>query len=293
MVSNKNNAVVCLALKEYGQVGPKLFQQLLVMYGEPINIFERTPDEISSMTGINLERAQKIVDSQDLFGDTVNTLDYLETINISVISFFDDLYPDALRKITDPPLGLYVKGDGNLLHEGGVAIVGAAEADQKGIKAAVDMARELSNNDIIVISGLAAGIDSAAHLGCLKNNGKTIAVLGCGHLNIYPEENTHLADLIAESGAVISEFDVHADAVPGRLVSRNRIIAALADIVIIAQLSEKRRGELHAARAAIEQGKPVYVFDPDDRYDDETLLNNQIVKMKELAEIDEIIKYMA
>ncbi|MCD6163549.1 MAG: DNA-protecting protein DprA [candidate division Zixibacteria bacterium] len=293
MINIDDVAIVCLALKEYGHVGPKLFQQLMITYGEPANLFERDPEDISSMVGINLERAQKITDSQESLAEAREIVNHLSTINIDVISYFDDAYPESLRKIADPPLLLYVRGDLQLLSSGGAAIVGTTSPDNAGIKAAVDFAREFSKRGITVVSGLAAGIDSAAHLGCLKNNGKTIAVLGCGHLNIYPEENISLAQLITESGVVISEFNVHADAVAGRLVSRNRIIAALADVVIMAQIGDNKKGELYTARAALDQGKSVFVFDPDDIHDSETLLENMIIKIKDLGEIDEILKYSA
>jgi len=291
MISIDDNTVVSLALKEYGQVSPRLFQQLLIIYSEPYNIFDNDPDEIASMAGISMKRAQKIIEAKESLDDICETINRLQSINISIVSFFDSAYPKSLRKIDDPPIVLYVKGDEALLDKGGAAIVGTTSADQQGLKAAVDFARELTSRGQAIISGLAAGIDSAAHLGCLKNNGKTIAVLGCGHLNIYPEENAPLARLIAESGTVISEFDIHADAVPGRLISRNRIIAALADIVILAQIGEDKKGELYTAQAAIDQCKPVYVYDPEDKYDSETLLNNLIIKIKGTTEIDEIIKY--
>ena len=293
MISANDNTIASLALKEYGQVSPRLFQQLLMIYGEPDNIFDNDPEEIASMAGINMERAQKIAEAKESFEDIYEMVNHLNSINISVVSIFDSAYPESLRKIVDPPIALYVKGDKALLEKGGVAIVGATSADQTGLRAAADFARELSDHGQTIISGLAAGIDSAAHLSCLKNNGKTIAALGCGHLNIYPEENVPLARLIAESGAVVSEFDVHADAIPRRLISRNRIIAALADIVILAQIGEDKKGELYTARAAVDQCKPVYVYDPEDKYDSETLLNNLIIKVKGLAEIDEILKYIS
>lgn len=293
MINIDDNTVACLALKEYGHVGPKLFQQLLITYGNPTDIFDRSPEDISAMVGINLERAQKITDAEELLDDACEIINHLSTINIDVVGFFDDVYPESLRKIPDSPLVLYVKGDSQLLSNGGAAIVGTTSADNAGIKAAINIARDFSKRGITVISGLAAGIDSAAHLGCLKNDGKTIAVLGCGHLNIYPEENISLMHKIAESGAVISEFNVHANVAAGRLVSRNRIIAALSDFVIIAQIGSKKKGELYTARAALDQGKSVFIFDPDDIINNETLLENMAIKIKDLEEIDEIIKYSA
>ncbi|MCP4583865.1 MAG: DNA-processing protein DprA [candidate division Zixibacteria bacterium] len=292
MINIENDNLICLALKEHGQVGPKTFQQLLMIYGHPGNIYDHPAEDIASMTSINMERAEKIIASQDMIDDVYDTWDQLQSLNISVISFLDKDYPDSLRQIADPPVVLYTKGNLDLLNRGSVAIVGTTQADQDGIRASVDFARELSGHDQTIISGLALGIDSAAHLGCLKSGGKTVAVLGSGLMNIYPEENESLAGLIAESGVIISEYDIHADAIPGRLISRNRLIAGLASAVLIIQVGEKRRGELHAAQAAIDQGKPVFVFDPNDQYDHETLLNNMTINIKGLEQIDEIMKYI-
>jgi DNA processing protein len=267
-LTNNDNTTICMTLKEYGKVEPKLFQQLLITYGNPENIFYYSPEDISSM------------------------ISRLNAINIKIVCFFDETYPESLRKIADPPILLYVKGDPQLLSKGGVAIVGTTSADEIGIKYSIDFARKFTDNGLSVISGLSTGIDSAAHLGSLKNNGKTIAVIGSGHLNIYPEENVTLGRLIAESGAVVSEYDVHAKVSPNQLTERNRIIAALADIVVLMQIGNKTKSELHIAQAAIDQGKLVYVYDPDSIYDSESLLGNMINKIRTIDEVDEILEYI-
>jgi DNA processing protein len=283
---------ICFALKEYGQIGPKLFQQLMIIYGHPDNVFRQTAEDISAMAGISLERATRAVEAQYAIDKAIKQIEQLQTINIQIISFFDDDYPQMFRAISDPPLVIYLKGDSKLLDSGGVAIVGTTAADQDGLRHAVDFARGFAGVGKTVISGLAMGIDTAAHLGCIQNGGKTIAVLGCGHLNIYPEENTLLAGMIAESGAVISEYDIYADPIPGRLVSRNRLIAALAEVVLVVQIGENRKGELYAARAAAEQGKPVFMLDPDNRHDGHDILDDSYMKIQGVNQIDEIMAYM-
>lgn len=290
MISEKS--LVCLALKEYGQVGPKLFQQLMITYGHPENIYENTADDIASMVNVSYERAEKIVNSQDRLSELKDSVDQLQNLNISVISYLDDAYPEQFRRMADPPLAIYARGDSSILSRPGLAVVGTTAASQEGLRAAVDFTKALVGHDLTVISGLALGIDSAAHLAALKNAGKTVAVLGCGHMNIYPEENESLAGLIADSGVVVSEYDIHAKAIPGRLVSRNRLIAGLSRTVLIIQVGEKRRGELYAGQAAIDQGKPVFIFDPYDQYNGQELLNNLVIKVKSLEQIDEIIRYI-
>lgn len=292
MIDIDNNTPVCIALKEYAQVSPKLFQKLLMTYGNPANIFQMTPEDISSMVGIKLEQAHKIIDCHQSFEKAIEMIDRLESLDISAISYFHEEYPESFRTIAEPPLVVYIKGDRQLLQDGGIAIVGTTSADQSSLKMAVDFAREFSGYSKTIISGLAAGIDSAAHLGCLKNQGKTVAVLGCGHLNIYPEENIPLTNLILESGTVVSEYDIYADAIPGRLISRNRLIAALADAILVIQIGENKRGELYTARAAIDQGKPLFILDPENKLDDETLLKNSAIKIKGLEQIDEILEYI-
>lgn len=293
MIKIDDQTLVCFALKEYGQVGPKLFLQLAMMYGQPGNIYDFSVEELASMNSISLERAEKIIASQDLIEQARETIEHLQAMNIAAISYYDDDYPERLRQIPDPPIVLYVRGDIAILREGGIAIVGTTAADQSGIRATVDFAKAFVEQERIVISGLALGIDSAAHLGTLKNQGKTVAVLGCGHLSIYPEENESLAGLIAETGAVVSEYDIHAKAIAGRLVSRNRLIAGLADTVLVMQIGEKRHGELYAAEAAIDQGKSVFVYDPDDRYDIDILHNNLAIRINSLEQIAYILRSIA
>jgi DNA processing protein len=283
---------ICYALKEYARVGPKLFQQLMMTFGHPLSLLEKQSEEIASMVGIDREKAELIVALKDSLPEAAENINHLADLGMSAISYFSDNYPESLRKIADPPLILYAKGDVKLLRQTGVALVGTTAADQAGIRASVDLAQELIRHNLTIISGLAAGIDAAAHLGCLKYGGKTIAVLGCGLLNVYPEENIPLARLISESGAIVSEYDIHAGALPRQLVLRNRIIAALAEIVIVIQIGNNKRGELYAARAAINQGKSVFVYDPDDQYDPETLLDNHAIKIRGLEEIHEVLKYI-
>lgn len=265
---------------------------LLMTYGEPANVFQYGPEELASMTNIDLARARRIVDAGERLDELQETLDQLCLSNIRVVCYVDDEYPEALRKIAEPPLAIYTNGNSDLLRKGGLAVVGTTAADEEGIRLAVDFARLSTEAGRTVISGLAAGIDSAAHLSCLKAGGKTAAVLGCGHLNIYPDENVPLAGLIAEAGVVISEYESYADPIPRRLVARNRLIAALADAVVVIQIGEEKKGELYTARAAIEQGKPVFVVDPGGKTSSETILDGQAIIITGSNEFDEVLKYM-
>lgn len=186
-------------------------------------------------------------------------------------------YPEKLKKIYDPPLKLYILGNKELLQQKGVAIVGARKATQYGRKLAYRISKELTENGINIISGLAIGIDTCAHLGAIQaqsnsqsamrqkisNIGKTIAVLGSGINSIYPKENIELARKIIKSGGcIISEYP--SDAKPEKLhfPQRNRIISALSDGVLVVEAS-KTSGALITAEFALEQGKEIFAVPGD------------------------------
>lgn len=285
---------ISYALSELCGVKPKLFQKLLLTYGDPKNIYAQTADDLSAMIGIDLQKASQIVDTQHELEKTASEIERLQALDIDYISYFDSRYPQPFRQLSEPPLGLFLRGDEAMLDQGGLAIVGTTAANQENIRVAVDFAKETVRYGKNVISGLAAGIDSAAHLGCIKAEGKTAGVLGCGILNIYPEENESLAKLVAETGVLISEYNIHAEAIPLRLVARNRLIAALSDAVLIVQVGESRRGELHAAAAAIEQGKPVFVWDPGARgkNDGNDWLDSSYYRIEDVSQIDQIFAVM-
>jgi len=289
---------ICYALAETCKVRPKLFQRLLITYGNPVNIYAQKPADLAAMVGISQEKAEQIIETQYGLDKTAEEIERLHLLDIEYLSFFDDRYPESLRRIAEPPLALFLRGDQEMLNRGGLAIVGTTAADHDNIRAAVEFGRATARSGRNVVSGLAAGIDSAAHLGCIQAEGKTTAVLGCGLLNIYPEENSGLAKIIGETGALVSEYNIHAEAIPLRLVARNRLIVALSDAVLIVQVGESRKGELYAAAAAVEQGKPVFVWDPDNRYDAKGRIDNHdwlddtFYRIEELNQLDRIFAAM-
>lgn len=176
-----------------------------------------------------------------------------------VISFQDDGYPKNLRFIHYPPALLYVQG--NILPDDSIAlaIVGSRRATYYGLHHAEKLAFELASRGIVIVSGLALGIDSAAHRGALKAKGRTIAVLGSGLNRIYPPENAGLAEQIAEAGAVISEFSPESPPLRRNFPCRNRIISGLSLGVVVVEAA-KRSGALITARFALEEGREVFAF---------------------------------
>jgi DNA processing protein len=177
--------------------------------------------------------------------------------NIRIVGCEEPDYPVLLRRIYDPPPVLYVRGAlGAEEGSSAVAIVGARAASPQGCALATSMAADLARSGVTVVSGLARGIDSAAHRGALAAGGRTVAVLGSGLDRVYPRENEPLADAIAAAGAVVSEFPLGTDPRPGNFPRRNRLIAGWGRAVVVVEAAE-RSGALVTARAALEEGREV------------------------------------
>lgn len=185
----------------------------------------------------------------------------LEERGISVIAYSEDNYPIKLKKITNPPLILYHKGKLKRF-EKCIAIVGKRNSTYFGRKNAREFAQKLAEQRYIIVSGLARGIDTEAHLGCLDSNGNTIAVLAGDVDSVYPPENRELAIDIANSGAIISEYEGGYQ--QKRFIERNRIISGLSECVTIVE-SDGTGGTAHQFNLAVQQHRPVFVLKPLDK----------------------------
>ena len=168
----------------------------------------------------------------------------------------DSSYPQLLSEIADPPTCLWTRGDRSALGPIAVAVIGARAASQEGLIAAGEIACDLARAGIIVVSGLARGIDSAAHMGALDGGGKTIAVLGTGIDRVYPAENDLLTERIALSGLLVTEFPPGTHAEDWHFPRRNRIISGLSKAIVVVEAKEKS-GSLITARLAADQGRDV------------------------------------
>jgi len=178
---------------------------------------------------------------------------------IEHISFDDEQYPALLKEIPDPPARLFCRGQ--LPHSDSIciAIIGTRKATAQGKIMAQRIARDLAANGIVIVSGLAIGIDTVAHKGALEAQGRTIAVLANGLDNVYPAQNTSLAsDLLAHGGAILSEYPTGTPAYPNQFLERNRIVSGLCVATIVVEAPE-RSGTLATARFALEQGREVFV----------------------------------
>ncbi len=166
-------------------------------------------------------------------------------------------YPAILNEIYDPPLILYCRGQVEVLELPGLAIVGTRRPTFYGLQMAQGLAFDLGKRDLVIVSGLARGVDAAAHRGCLEAKGRTVAVLGCGIDVVYPREHRQLTQMIAESGALLSEFPPGTSPAPQNFPVRNRIISGMSLGTVIVEASEYS-GSLITARLAMEQNREVF-----------------------------------
>jgi DNA processing protein len=175
---------------------------------------------------------------------------------MDVINLGRPEYPALLAAIADPPACIWTRGDLSVFNRVAVAVIGARAASREGLIAARDIAFDLARSGVVVVSGLARGIDSAAHQGALDGGGQTIAVLGTGIDRVYPAENGELFEAIAASGLLVTEFPLGAAPEDWHFPRRNRIISGLSKAVVVVEAKEKS-GSLITARLAADQGRDV------------------------------------
>lgn len=239
-------------------LGSKRKQKLLESYKTPEKIYKLTKKELIATNGIGEKMVENILKSKD--EDYLKKyILYMQKHNIDIININDENYPKILKEIYDPPISLYVKGNLSILNNTSVAIIGCRQASQYGIKVAKYFGYNLAKNEVNVVSGLAKGIDSYAHIGSICANGKTIAVIGNGIDTIYPKENINIANKILEKGGtIISEYPLGTKPEKMNFPARNRIISGISKSVIVVEAKEKS-GTLLTVDFALEQGRDVYV----------------------------------
>ena len=231
-------------------------QGLLKHFGSLEEVFQATEGQLRKVEGIGEKISLKII--QSIRGiDLQKELDLIKRHNIKIISFLDKSYPKNLKNIYDPPMVLYVLGEVLPQDDAAIAIVGSRLASFYGIQQAERLGFELASRGITVVSGLARGIDSSAHRGALKAGGRTLAILGSGILNMYPQEHKELARKISENGAVISEFPMMTIPERGNFPKRNRIISGLSLGVVVVEAAQ-RSGALITSDIAMEEGREVF-----------------------------------
>jgi len=245
-----------LILNAVRGLGNARIRKLLDQFGSAVKILSLSEGDLMAERVIPAKVIKNILHfSQDLFLKSEYNL--IGKRNARVVTYLDEQYPESLREIADAPVVLYVKGDLSCVNPLSLAIVGSRKASFYGMSISEKFGRTLAEHGITVISGLARGIDAAAHIGALKANGTTIAIVGCGLSNIYPLENKDLLERIAQSGAIVSEFPMQTMPMSYNFPRRNRIISGLSMGVIVVEAGI-RSGALITADFALEQGREVY-----------------------------------
>lgn len=236
-------------------IGPVTFARLIRHFGNPDAVLGASESALNKIEGIGQKTAISIVRSRDNF-DAKAELERSDKLGICIINLDDPRYPPSLKQIYDPPPVLYLKGTLTRRDNLAIAIVGSRRCSLYGQQQASRLAHLLAAAGFTIVSGMARGIDTAAHQGALSAQGRTIAVQGCGLANIFPPENNKLFRLISESGACISELPLGYEPLSENFPSRNRIIAGLSLASIIVEAGY-RSGAMITAKCAVEYNREV------------------------------------
>ena len=254
-VEPDEEALYWLALKLAPGLGTRLAGRLVETFGHPREIFQASPTELKAK-GIPALVAQNL-GSGAAFESAAQEAARVAQLGYELVTFLGPRFPHPLKEIFEPPILLYVRGDVGLLSQACLAIVGSRKPTPYGIAVAERLAADLAARGLTIVSGMARGIDSAAHRGALSAGGKTVAVLGCGIDLCYPSENKKLKAEIEQKGVVISEFPLGAFAAPQNFPIRNRIISGLSLGVMVVEAAQYS-GSLITARLAMEQNREVF-----------------------------------
>ncbi|MGJ9419744.1 DNA-processing protein DprA [Massilia sp. CMS3.1] len=248
-----------LRLESARGVGLRTAQLLLAAFGSPRAIFEAGHAALAAHIGPSLARTLCAPASGSTLELIDTTLAWLRAPSHHVLALGEAAYPQALANIPDPPLLLYIRGRIDLLARPALAIVGSRDATVQGKANAHAFATALSHAGMCVVSGLALGIDAAAHEGALRGAGSTIAVVGTGADLFYPARNRALAERIANEGCIVSEYALGTPPISGNFPRRNRIISGLSGGVLVVEAAAQS-GSLITARVAAEQGREVFAL---------------------------------
>jgi DNA processing protein len=251
-----DNIFYWLALSLVPGIGSTLFKRLLERFKTPEAVFRATAREFADVEGLG-EKVVRAISRGPFEKRVERELYLLDKVGGTVLASGDEGYPKRLKEIYDPPPVLYVRGKIKKQDDLAIAIVGSRKTSPYGRGFTERVSRDLAQQGVTVVSGMARGIDSVAHQGAVSEGGRTIAVLGCGVDIVYPRENRRLCEQIIDHGAVVSEFPMGSPPEAGHFPKRNRIISGLSLGVVVVQAG-KGSGSLITANCALEQGRDVF-----------------------------------
>ena len=257
-------------------LGIKRYQKLIQAFGSRKGIWLAKKEEIKKVAGIG-ENLANTISNESLKKHVKRHFEFMQKNSIDIISIDDREYPELLKHIYNSPINLYIRGNKDILNTKSIAIVGCRDASNYGITNATKFSYNLSESGFNIVSGLARGIDSCAHLGAIQAGGKTTAVLGNGLDFIYPRENTKLAKQILDcGGAIISEYPLGTKPDKMNFPARNRIISGMCKGILVVEAKEKS-GTMITLDFALEQGRDVFAI-PGNIDSKKSIGTNEIIK---------------
>jgi DNA processing protein len=293
MDASNRTTVAWLALNSVKGLGPVRVNDLVKHYGSPLAIFEKNGHSLLKQWVAFHSSATDVEAPAVLLEKAERRLEDATEQGITVLTPSDERYPALLREIDAPPPVLFVKGHLDCFTRHCVGVVGTRRPSPYGKNAAALIVKQLTEKQIVIVSGLALGIDTISHSTCLDNGGTTIAVLGCGLDRVYPAANAKLAAAIIERGAIVSEFDLGTPPESYNFPRRNRIISGLSAGICVVEAPMKS-GSLITANYALQQGRDVFAV-PGPIFSDQSdgtfhLLKNGAVPVKSGDDIIENIR---
>ena len=263
-----------LSLKE--GIGQQKLTHLLELFGSPEEIFKLSKDQLKKTEGLSDEDVRQLTDKSLKPAHFVK--EQCKQYGIRILTYDSAFYPEKLKQIPDPPHVLYVRSKNriNLNDKLCIGMVGNRIMTEYGRCAAHDIASGLAQVGVVVVSGMARGIDGTAHTAALRSDGITVAVLGCGLDIAYPPEHDEMMETICETGMVISEYPPGTPPLPNHFPARNRIISGLSDGVIVVEAPEKS-GALITADFALQQGRDVFAV-PGDITREHSVGTNRLIR---------------
>jgi DNA processing protein len=253
---SEGQALHWLALKLSPGLGTRLAARLAGVFGDPRAVFQASPSDLEQHGVPPL--VARMLSSSPAYEEAQRELERSRKFGCEIVVYSDARYPEILRQIFDPPVLLYCRGNLELLSAPAIAMVGARKPTPYGLAVAERLAADLASRGLVIVSGLARGIDTAAHKGAVEQGGgRTIGVLGCGIDQCYPSENKRLKAQMEEVGLVVSEFPIGSFAAPQNFPIRNRLISGLSLGVLVVEAAQYS-GSLITARLALEQNRDVF-----------------------------------
>jgi DNA processing protein len=259
-LDNYSVAAQVWALRHFGGVGPRTFRSLMIRFGGLENIFRSEMDELTAIEGLGEKRSEKIYDCHQMLDEAEEFIEMVRNREILCSTLFDDDYPRRFLELNDPPPIIFGRGRFPSSGEKTVGIVGTHRATNEGISYAVELSGRLAKKSVSVVSGLARGIDASAHIGAIRADGRSYAVLGSGFDHIYPEENRPLAIELVRKGGILSEYSPDTVNSPGRNMARNRLTVGLSQAVVICEMFGDSSGTLDSAKCCQQIGKLMFIL---------------------------------